>query len=162
MQYNNITMKIATAQLDMYTKLNSYSQNNKILGRVFSIGAAIADGALNIAAHVAKVAEDVAALVINLLGAPFHPRCKLNDAYISSISLVMSTFAIPAAIITAPIKIFHQIVLGLKDPTAVTAMHTGRYSEFAGVDGESHVDVERSRQYYDEVQDMDGRYHVPF
>jgi len=123
MQCTNFSEITRNFQNSMYASLNEYSTANLKGGRALSFGSAIADGALSIIRRVARVVDAVLGTGMNLYGAArSYKGATLHDAYLSAKEIVNATFSIPAAVISSPLTIFHQIVLGLKDPQIVKSM----------------------------------------
>jgi len=129
MQINQFSCKIIATQDAMYSKLNNFSSNQMLGGRVISIFAGVADGVLNIVKRIVRVVELVAELAINFFGSIYKENCTLNNAYIAARELIDTTCLVPAEVIGSILSIPRQIFLGLKDPTEVKSMfHNIPYS----------------------------------
>ena len=99
---------ISKLQDNLYAKINSFSETNKILGHLSAIPVALLDVALDTLKTPLGGIECIALAAINLIGAAFSKKFTIKDALASTQFALGCTANIPVALMMAPIKMIFQ------------------------------------------------------
>jgi hypothetical protein len=116
---------IKDLQDKLYSKVNEFSEKNKILGRLCSMPLSILDVTLDTFALPLQLIESVYMAAMNLFKAAFFRGNKLKNALIHTESALRSARAIPVTIAVAPVKIIFQIFAIIINPQKVQSINNG-------------------------------------
>lgn len=115
-----ITYDVCSAwQEKMYNRLNHFSRDHSILGRLGTIPVAIGDTILETLSIPVIMIEHVAKTALHLLFAFFSENYTFKGAIENAELALQAAGAIPGRILVAPFKLVHQILAGLIDPVNV-------------------------------------------
>jgi len=121
---SHLVLKTVTDLQDgIYSKLNNFSQSNKIAGRFFSIPISILDVVLDTLKTPLAAIEFVAMVAINLIGAAFSNKYTLKDALAHTEWALTGIACTPVKLVMAPIKIAFQFFAILVNPEKVQSIN---------------------------------------
>lgn len=114
----------------LYSKLNNFSHNHSLIGRLGAIPLAVADAAIEIVNPLLSTIEALAMTVFNLLGAALSSKCTLKDAIANAEWTLIHAARTPINVLMAPIKVVYQIFAILINPANVNTINLKRVNTF--------------------------------
>lgn len=115
-------------QDNLYKNLNSFSTSHPILGKVAAIPVSILDVAVETLKTPLRVIEEVALVILNLLGALFSEKYTIKDALANFEWSLRDSASVPVVVAIMPIKLIFQLIASIFDPARVLSINYRRYT----------------------------------
>jgi len=117
-----VTSYVSAFQKSLYDKINSYSAENPIKGRLLSIPVSLLDIQLGLIKYPFNLLEQIAFTIMNLVGVCFLEDFSIKHAIVSANSALNAICCFPAVVIMAPFKVLYQLHIGVLDPSTATSI----------------------------------------